>query len=71
MSIAAKIGIAIVPFALARVIWWPQAILMAAAAMLGGYVGARLALRVSSSAMRVAVIVLGITMALAIFLRGV
>ncbi len=64
-------GIAIVPFAIARVIWWPQAILMAAAAMLGGYVGARLALRVSSEAMRAAVIVLGITMAIALFFRGV
>ena len=64
-------GIAIVPFAIARVIWWPQAILMAAAAMLGGYVGARLALRVSSEAMRAAVIVLGITMAVVLFFRGV
>ena len=44
---------------------------MAAAAMLGGYVGARLALRVSSEAMRAAVIVLGITMAIALFFRGV
>ncbi len=64
-------GIAIVPFAIARVIWWPQAMLMAVAAMLGGYVGARLALRVSSTAMRAAVIVLGITMAVALFIRGV
>ena len=64
-------GIAIVPFAIARVIWWPQAILMAVAAMLGGYVGARLALRVSSTAMRAAVIVLGVTMAVALFIRGV
>ncbi len=64
-------GIAIVPFAIARVIWWPQAMLMAVAAMLGGYVGARLALRVSSTAMRAAVIVLGVTMAVALFIRGV
>ncbi len=56
-------GIAVVPFAIAGAIAWPQAVLMSAAAMLGGYVGARVAQRIDPGKVRVAVLVLAYLMA--------
>lgn len=66
---AAINGIALVPFVLAHVIQWPQAVLMALGAVLGGYVGSRIGRRLPQGAMRVAVIALGAAMSLYFFLR--
>ncbi|HWZ58619.1 MAG TPA: sulfite exporter TauE/SafE family protein [Gemmatimonadaceae bacterium] len=62
-------AVAVVTFMLAREIYWPQAILMAMAAIVGGYAGGWVARRIPAIYVRVAVIVLGATMSLYFFLR--
>jgi len=62
-------GIAIVPFAIAHVIDWPLAILMAVAAILGGYFGSHFGRRLPSRAVRGFVIVAGTAMTAWFFLR--
>jgi len=52
-------GIAVVPFVIAGVIWWPVALSMAVFAMAGGYVGARVFRRVPSRITRVVVLCIG------------
>nr|MDQ6930288.1 sulfite exporter TauE/SafE family protein [Candidatus Eremiobacteraeota bacterium] len=67
---AAINGIALVPFIVAGVILWPQAVLMALGAVLGGYLGARIGRKVPARAMRVAVILIGLSMAAYFFVRN-
>ena len=67
---AAINGIALVPFILAGVIQWPQAVLMAAGAVVGGYVGSKIGRRIPSSIMRITVIAIGLSMATYFFVRG-
>jgi len=62
-------GIAIVPFALAHVVDWPLATIMAAAAMAGGYFGSRLGQRFPSRVVRGFVIVAGVSMTAWFFYR--
>lgn len=62
-------GIALVPFIIAGIIEWPQALLMAAAALIGGYFGSRIARRLPPSLLRAVVIVLGASMTTYFFLR--
>ena len=50
-------GIAIIPFVIAGVIAWPQALLMSVGAILGGFIGARLAKRVNPDRVRTAVLI--------------
>ncbi|TAM74021.1 sulfite exporter TauE/SafE family protein [bacterium] len=51
-------GVALIPFIIARAIAWPEAIVMSLGAMLGGYLGARVARRLPSQAVRRGVIVI-------------
>ena len=67
---AAINGIALVPFVLAGIIQWPQAVLMAAGAVIGGYVGSRVGRKVPQRVMRVLVICLGAAMSLYFFVRA-
>lgn len=67
---AAINGIALVPFVLAHVIQWPQALLMAVGAVLGGYFGSRIGRRLPQRVMRGAVIALGAGMSAYFFLRA-
>ncbi len=62
-------GIALVPFAIARVVDWRFAIPMAAIALLGGYFGARFFRRVPQPLSRAIVITIGATMTIALFIR--
>jgi len=62
-------GVALIPFIIAGIIQWPQALLMAVAAIIGGYFGSRIARRLPSSLLRAVVIVLGATMTTYFFLR--
>ncbi|HTV56239.1 MAG TPA: sulfite exporter TauE/SafE family protein [Terriglobia bacterium] len=55
-------GVAIVAFIVARVIYWPQGILMLAGAVLGGYGGARCAQRVNPAWIRAVVVFFGLAM---------
>jgi uncharacterized membrane protein YfcA len=62
-------AVAVVTFIAAHEIYWPQAILMAVTAILGGYAGGYVARRVSATYVRASVIVLGAAMSLYFFLR--
>jgi uncharacterized membrane protein YfcA len=62
-------GVATVTFICARVIVWPQALLMLVAAMLGGYGGAHFAQKIDPQRIRWLVIVIGFAMSLYFFIR--
>jgi uncharacterized protein len=62
-------GVAIVTFILARVIVWPQALLMIAGAAAGGYGGASLAQKMDPRHVRLFVIAIGFGMAAYFFYR--
>ena len=62
--------LSVAAFAWAGAIAWPQAVVMMAAATLGGFAGARLARRLPAAGVRAVVVVTGLVMAGAFFLRG-
>ncbi len=62
-------GVALVPFALARIVSWPYAVPMAVMALLGGYFSARLFRRLHPSVGRAVVITIGFGMTAVFFLR--
>lgn len=62
-------GIALVTFIVARVIVWPEAILMLVAAIIGGYSGAYFARKVNPLYIRRLVIVVGFAMSAYFFIR--
>ena len=62
-------GVALIPFVVARVVDWPFAVVMAVAALLGGYVGAKFFRRVSGTVARTIVIAIGVTMTIVFFVR--
>ena len=55
-------GIAIVAFILARIIYWPQGVLMLIGGVLGGYAGAHYAQKVNPARVRAFVIAVGLAM---------
>ncbi|MGH9358362.1 MAG: sulfite exporter TauE/SafE family protein [Terriglobia bacterium] len=55
-------GVAIIAFVIAKIIFWPQAILMLTGAILGGYGGAHFAQKMNPKHVRTFVIVVGFTM---------
>jgi uncharacterized membrane protein YfcA len=63
-------GVAVVTFILAGVVSWPPAILMAIAAILGGYGGAFYASRLDPQLVRRFVLVVAIGMTIYFFVRG-
>ncbi len=63
-------GVALVTFIWARVIVWPQALLMLVAAMIGGYVGAHYARKMNQQQIRWLVIVVGLGMSAYFFIRS-
>jgi len=62
-------AISVLTFALAGLIVWPMAITMMAANILGGYIGAKLAKRLSKTVVRNIVIVVGLVMSAVFFYR--
>ena len=62
-------GIAAAYFIWARMVYWPYVLLMAIAAILGGYLGAGTARRMGQQAVRRIVIAIGLGMALSLFIR--
>lgn len=63
-------GVALVPFAIARIVDWRFALPMAVLALLGGYFGARLSRRVPQKTARTIVIAIGAVMTAAFFIRS-
>ena len=64
-------GVALVTFIFARVIVWPQALLMLVGALLGGYGGAYIAQKMNPQHVRWLVIVIGFTMSAYFFFHKV
>ena len=62
-------GIAAIYFAVQGAVLWHDAVIMAVAAIAGGYGGAKLAHRLGRQFVRGAVVVIGLTMTIALFLR--
>lgn len=62
-------SIAVVSFALSRLVVWNDALLMAGAALAGGYAGAHIATRVEQKAVRGAIIVIGFVITFAMLWR--
>jgi uncharacterized membrane protein YfcA len=52
-------SIAVVSFGLSHLVVWPDALLMAGAALLGGYFGAHMAVRIKQSNIRKAIVAIG------------
>lgn len=63
-------GASVVTFLLAGIVYVPEAIVMMIAATAGGYIGARLARRMSIQTVRAIVIVVGLVMSVAFFLQS-
>jgi uncharacterized membrane protein YfcA len=62
-------GIAAIYFALLGAVLWHDAIIMAVAAIAGGFAGGRLAHKLGRRFVRAAVVVIGVTMTIALLLR--
>jgi uncharacterized membrane protein YfcA len=62
-------SMAVVLFIVARKIWWPQALTMLAATVIGGYIGARTAKKLDPRFMRAAISATSIAITVAFFLR--
>ena len=62
-------GVATIYFAISGAVIWSDAILMAVAAILGGFAGAKLAQRLGRKFVRAAVVVIGLGMTIALFLK--
>jgi uncharacterized membrane protein YfcA len=63
-------GVAAIYFAISGSVLWTDGLLMAAAAVVGGYGGAGLARRLGRKFVRRAVVVIGLAMALSLLVRG-
>jgi uncharacterized membrane protein YfcA len=63
-------GIAAVYFALSGAILWRDGILMAVAAIIGGYAGARVARKLGRQFVRGAVVAIGVIMTIALLVKG-
>ena len=63
-------GVAVVTFVVARAIYWPQAVVTTARAIVGGYFGAHYALKLPQSWVRGFVVVVGVVMTVYFFLKA-
>ena len=63
-------GVAVVTFVVARAIYWPQAVVTTAGAIVGGYFGAHYALKLPQSWVRGFVVVVGVVMTVYFFLKA-
>jgi uncharacterized membrane protein YfcA len=61
--------IAVLSFALSHLVVWSDALLMAGAALIGGYFGAKMAVRIGQLAIRRAIVVIGFVITFAMLWR--
>jgi uncharacterized membrane protein YfcA len=66
---AAMNGAAVVLFVIANKVWWPQTLAMMAAAIVGGYVGARAARRVEQHYVRGVITAISVAITIVFFIR--
>jgi uncharacterized membrane protein YfcA len=66
---AAMNASAVVIFLFSRDVHWPQAAVLGAGAVVGGYLGAALLTRVDDRPLRIAVVVIGVALTVGLFLR--
>ncbi|HTW63333.1 MAG TPA: sulfite exporter TauE/SafE family protein [Bryobacteraceae bacterium] len=62
-------GVAALYFISAHMVYWPEFVVMVTGAIIGGYGGARIARRIGGKAVRRIVILVGLSMAVAMFVR--
>jgi hypothetical protein len=62
-------GVAALYFIWARMVYWPQFVVMVIGAIIGGYGGALIARRIGGAAVRRIVIIVGLSMAASMFLK--
>ena len=62
-------SVAVVAFSVSHLVSWPSSLLMAVAALIGGYVGARMARRVGRVMIRRAIVVIGFVITLVMLWR--
>jgi uncharacterized membrane protein YfcA len=60
---------AVVCFIIARKVWWPQTAVMLAAAVMGGYAGARFARQINPAVIRAVIIAVSVLVTAAFFVR--
>ncbi len=62
-------GVAMLTFILAKIIFWPQALLMIAGSLIGGYAGAHYAQKMNQQHVRWIVVAVGLSMSGYFFIR--
>ena len=62
-------SIAVLSFAIMGLVVWPDALLMAGAALIGGYFGAKMAVRVGQTTIRRAIVVIGFVITIVMLWR--
>jgi hypothetical protein len=63
-------AVAVVCFVIAGKVWWPQAAVMLAAAVAGGYFGARYARKMNATVVRAVIVGIGVLMTVVFFNRA-
>lgn len=69
LLVGATNTVAVTCFIVAGEVWWAQTVLMAIAAVAGGYVGARVGRRIAPDRIRLGITALNVVMTAALFLR--
>ncbi|PTL84019.1 sulfite exporter TauE/SafE family protein [Vitiosangium sp. GDMCC 1.1324] len=70
LLVGATNTVAVACFIVAGEVWWKQTVLMAIAAAVGGYVGARIGRRIPSARLRLGITAVNVAMTVAFFLRA-
>jgi uncharacterized protein len=70
LLVSAMNGVAVICFIVAGTVLWPQTLLMLVAAVIGGYLGARLALRMNAEHLRSIISVINVVVTIVFFYRA-
>jgi hypothetical protein len=69
MLVGAANSVAVVIFIIARLVWWPQMLVMMTAGIIGGYFGARITRRLPVNVIRTGISIVSFSMTAALFYR--